>query len=87
MTNDRTPDIDDLLGLMPDEGVPWIRLGALAWHESAKSGVVITCPYAEQSEESAYWHMGYIGAQVLPSCQVYIERMRANEHRAHPHKF
>lgn len=85
MSDVRIPAIDDLIGLMPAEGVPWIRMGALAWIEAAKSGVEIDCPYAAQSEEFAYWHMGYIGAQVLPSCHGYIERMTANACNSNPH--
>lgn len=57
--------IDDLLGLMPPEGRPWIHLGALAYEESFKSGVPIACPYADATEESEYWHLGFIGAQIV----------------------
>lgn len=59
--------IDDLLGLMPPEGHPWIHLGALAYAESLKSGSLIVCPYADATEEANYWHLGFIGAQVLES--------------------
>lgn len=61
----RPTSIDDLLGLMPEQGIPWIRIGALAYAESLKSGCDLVCPYADATEESNFWHLGYIGAEVI----------------------